>query len=238
RRAAVRGAGCGRLRGVAAGSTRVGGHRRREHGRVPSTPAPPVRHVDEAALAAVRERFGEPAVLRWEGEISEREWRLATYNPSRTHDVTLLILNGARLALIRKPHFEQSIWRPPGGGIKPGEDVAAGAVREALEETGLRVRLRRYLVATTARFTHAGRTLDWRTHVFLADTADEELRPGDPEEIAGARWGTLDELAGPLRVRLLETGRALWRYRVALHDCALETIDLAASAETRLPFRS
>jgi len=197
-----------------------------------------VRHVDEAALAAVRERFGEPAVLRWEGEISEREWRLATYNPSRTHDVTLLILNGARLALIRKPHFEQSIWRPPGGGIKPGEDVAAGAVREALEETGLRVRLRRYLVATTARFTHAGRTLDWRTHVFLADTADEELRPGDPEEIAGARWGTLDELAGPLRVRLLETGRALWRYRVALHDCALETIDLAASAETRLPFRS
>ena len=109
-----------------------------------------MRHVDEAALAAVRERFGEPAVLRWEGEISEREWRLATYNPSRTHDVTLLILNGARLALIRKPHFEQSIWRPPGGGIKPGEDVAAGAVREALEETGLRVRLRRYLVATTA----------------------------------------------------------------------------------------
>jgi len=28
-------------------------------------------HVDEAVLAPVRERFGTPAVLRWEGEISD-----------------------------------------------------------------------------------------------------------------------------------------------------------------------
>jgi ADP-ribose pyrophosphatase YjhB (NUDIX family) len=194
--------------------------------------------LDEAALAALRARFGEPAVLRWEGEISEREWRVATYNPARTHDVTLLILNGDRLALIRKPHFEDGVWRPPGGGIKPGEDVADGAVREALEETGLRVGLLRYLVATEARFKHAGRTLEWRTHVFLAETSDEELRPADTDEIAAARWGTLEELAGPLRERLLATGRAFWRYRVALHDSALEAIERAASAETTLPFRS
>jgi hypothetical protein len=31
-------------------------------------------------------------------------------------------------------------------------------------------------------------------------------------------------LAGPIRARLLETGRALWRYRVALHDAALMTL--------------
>ena len=183
-------------------------------------------HVDDALLAPLRERFGEPGELRWDGAISAQEWAIATHNPSRTHDVTLFILDPRqRLALIRKPHFTAGVWRPPGGGIKPGEDFVAGAVREALEETGLHVELRRYLVQSRARFRHAGRELAWRTHVLLAETADEELAPDDPGEIAAARWGTLDELAGPLRERLLATGRAFWRYRVALHDAALSALE-------------
>jgi len=183
-------------------------------------------HVGEAALAAVRERFGTPLDLPWEGEISDAEWAIATHNPARTHDVTLLILDPARrVALIRKPHFAAGIWRPPGGGIKPGEDFVAGAVREAREETGLHVELRRYLVASNALFSNDGRELHWRTHVVLAETGDDELAPDDPEEIAEARFGTLDELAGPLRERLLATGRAFWRYRVALHDAALDALD-------------
>jgi ADP-ribose pyrophosphatase YjhB (NUDIX family) len=179
-------------------------------------------HLDEAALAPLRERFGDPAPLDWDGDISDAEWALATYNPTRIHDVTLFILDAEqRLALIRKPHFAEGVWRPPGGGIKPGEDVVAGAVREAHEETGLRVELDRYLVATNAAFRNNGRELRWRTHVLLARTHDDVLAPSDPAEIAAARWGTLEELGGPLRERLLATGRALWRYRVALHDAAL-----------------
>lgn len=182
-------------------------------------------HVDEAVLAAVRARFGTPAELEWEGEISDVEWALATYNPNRTHDVTLFIFDpDDRLALIRKPHFEADVWRTPGGGIQPGEDFAAGAVREALEETGLHVELRRYLVDAHALFTNAGRELRWRTHVFLAETRDHDIVVGDPHEIEEARWGTTAELAGPIRDRLLATGRAFWRYRVALHDAALQAL--------------
>jgi ADP-ribose pyrophosphatase YjhB (NUDIX family) len=185
-------------------------------------------HVDDRVLAPVRERYGEPVVLRWSGEISDREWAVATHNPARTHDVTLFILDPSqRLALIRKPHFTPGVWRPPGGGVKPGEEFADGAVREALEETGLRVELQRYLVASEAAFTNGGRTLEWRTHVLLATTQDEELAPADADEIAGARWGTLAELAGPLREILLATGRAFWRYRVALHDAALTAMSEA-----------
>ena len=179
-------------------------------------------HVDEAMLAQVRDVLGTPAVLRWDGEVSDAEWGIATHNPQRTHDVTLFILDPARrIALIRKPHFAAGVWRPPGGGVKPGEDFVAGSVREALEETGLHVELRRYLVASEVVFRNAGRTLPWRTHVFLAETPDTKLAPGDPDEIAEARWGTLEELAGPLRERLLAENRELWRYRVALHDAAL-----------------
>jgi ADP-ribose pyrophosphatase YjhB (NUDIX family) len=166
-----------------------------------------------------------PAALAWEGEISDVEWGVATYNPNRFHDVTLFILDPAeRIALIRKPHFAPDVWRPPGGGIKPGEDPTAGAVREALEETGLHVTLDRYLLETHALFRNGERELHWRTHVLLARTTDTELAPDDPGEIAEARWGTLEELAGPLRATLLATGRAFWRYRVALHDAALQSL--------------
>ena len=141
------------------------------------------------------------------------------------HDVTLFILNGHRLALIRKPQFEPGIWRPPGGGIKAGEDFVEGVRREALEETGLRIELQRYLVVAEARFLFEPHEVPWRTHIFLATSADEEIAARDREEIEAARWGTLGELAGPLRKRLLETGRAFWRYRVALHDAALEQLE-------------
>jgi 8-oxo-dGTP diphosphatase len=188
-----------------------------------------VTHVDESVLAQVRQRFGTPIDMWWEGEISDIEWAVATHNPVRTHDVTLFILDpSCRIALIRKPQFAEDVWRPPGGGIHPGEDFATGAVREALEETGLHVELYRYLVDAHALFTNAGRELRWRTHVFHAETRDTETAVGDPVEIADARWGTLDELAGPLRERLLATGRAFWRYRVALHDTALAALRAAS----------
>ena len=194
-------------------------------------------HVDEVVLEPLRARYGEPATLTWEGDISEYEHALATYDPQRMHDVTLLITNGERLALIRKPQFEPGIWRPPGGGVKRGEDFVAGVEREALEETGLRVELHRYLVAAEATFLYEPFEVPWRTHVFHAVTDDEVLSPRDTEEIAGARWGTLAELAGPLRARLLATGRAFWRYRVALHDAALDALSAAPGAPRSLRAR-
>jgi ADP-ribose pyrophosphatase YjhB (NUDIX family) len=181
-------------------------------------------HLTEEVLAPIRTRYGTPTVLEWEGEISAAEYDLATYNPARTHDVTLFILKEDRVALIRKPPFPHDVWRPPGGGVKPGEEFVEAVRREALEETGLRIELERYLVEARARFVRPPLELDWRTHVLLASTEDEVLEPRDTVEIAEARWGTLDELAGPLRERLLATGRAFWRYRVALHDAALTAL--------------
>jgi 8-oxo-dGTP pyrophosphatase MutT (NUDIX family) len=181
-------------------------------------------HVDEKVLAPLRQVYGDPAELTWEGDISEAEHALATYNPRRMHDVTLFITNGERLALIRKPRFDEGVWRPPGGGIKPGEDPVAAMAREALEETGLRIEAQRYLVLAHALFRYREVDLPWRTHVFHATTEDTDIAARDLEEIEAARWGTLDELAGPLRERLLATGRAFWRYRVALHDAALAAL--------------
>jgi ADP-ribose pyrophosphatase YjhB (NUDIX family) len=181
-------------------------------------------HVDEAVLARVRERFGDPVTLDWAGEVSDPELALITYNPSRRHDVTLFVFNGDRLALIRKPHFPQGIWRTPGGGVKPDEEFEAAVLREAREELGVEIELARYLVRTQAVFRFADQAVPWQTHVLSATTSAETLSPLDTDEIAEARWGTAAELAGPIRERLLATGRALWRYRVALHDAALAVL--------------
>ncbi len=177
-------------------------------------------HVDEAALEPLRKRYGDPALLAWEGDVGEREFALAGFNPTRRHDFTFFVFNGDRLALIQKPQYPPGVWRPPGGGVRPREDLAEGIRREALEELGVEIEVERYLVASEAVFCFGGETIEWRTHVVSARTVDEELAPQDTVEISAARWGTLDELRGPLRERLLGTGRALWRYRVALHDAA------------------
>ena len=177
-------------------------------------------HVGEAVLAPLREQYGDPVTLPWEGEVGEQEFALAGFNPSRRHDFTFFVFNGERLALIEKPQYPAGIWRPPGGGVRAGEHVVEGIRREAREELGVEIELERYLVASEAVFRFGGETIEWRTHVVSARTDAEELAPQDTDEISAARWGSLDELGGPLRQRLLGTGRALWRYRVALHDAA------------------
>jgi ADP-ribose pyrophosphatase YjhB (NUDIX family) len=183
-------------------------------------------HVTEAVLAPLRERYGEPRELRWEGEVSPGELALAGSSDERRHDVTFFVFDPAgRLALIQKPSYPVGVWRPPGGGVRPGERFETGVQREGREELGIEIELVRYLVSTEATFRCGGEVIDWRTHVFSASTDEVELRPIDTHEISAARWGTAEELAGPIRERLLETGRALWRYRVALHGAALDQLE-------------
>jgi ADP-ribose pyrophosphatase YjhB (NUDIX family) len=185
-----------------------------------------VSWVDDQLVAAASARYGTPATFSMELEISraERDLVLLSTAKGRHHDVTFFVLNGERLALIRKPQYRAGWWRPPGGGVAQGEDLEAGAAREAREELGVSIVLQRYLVRAAAVFTHEGLVIPWTTHVFEATTEEDVLAPVDTHEIAAARWGTLEELAGPIRERLLASGRALWRYRVALHDAAAEAI--------------
>jgi 8-oxo-dGTP pyrophosphatase MutT (NUDIX family) len=179
-------------------------------------------HVDESVLSPLRQRFGgpQPLVLGLEISAAERDLVLRSTRKGRFHDVTFFVFCGERLALIRKPHYPPGLWRPPGGGLKPAEAFEMGVRREAFEELGVDIELTRYLVHARAVFHSGELAIPWSTHVFSATTAAEELAPQDTREIAAARWGTLAELQEPIRDRLLATGRALWRYRVALHDAA------------------
>jgi 8-oxo-dGTP diphosphatase len=89
--------------------------------------------------------------------------------------VDLIIRTGGGIVLVRR-RFPPLGWALPGGFVDAGETLEAAAAREALEETGLAVRLERQF------HTYSDPARDPRRHtlstVFLAD-AEGEPRGGD-----------------------------------------------------------
>lgn len=64
--------------------------------------------------------------------------------------VQMVIKDGSRVLLTKREDYE--VWCLPGGGIDSGESFAEAAIREAKEETGLEVRIKR-LVGVYSRPT-------------------------------------------------------------------------------------
>jgi 8-oxo-dGTP diphosphatase len=183
-------------------------------------------YVGAELIEEAEERWGRPRVLHLEQEIGEAELAFVrhTQKHGRAHDITLFIFDGDRLALIRKHMFRRPIYRAPSGGLNPGESFEKGAKREALEETGLEIELERYLLRVYVRFTAGEDYLDWTSHVFEARAVGGRLGPLDTSEIAETIHGTIEELQGPIRQALLDSGRGLLAYRVALTDAAVEAM--------------
>ena len=184
-------------------------------------------YVTEVMLEEAARRWGVPRRVSLEFEISPPERALVSGSrrDERSHDITLFIERDGSFAVISKPSFPPDAWRAPSGGLHRGEDLEAGAMREALEETGLDVRLARFLLRIEARFTLGDAVESWQSQVFLARPAAGELEPHDLREIRAAKWATREEIQGPIRRALLATGRGLFRYRVALTDATFERLD-------------
>jgi 8-oxo-dGTP pyrophosphatase MutT (NUDIX family) len=184
----------------------------------------------EADVAALEAKLGKPVVRVMSYEIDASEFDMvegSMYN-GRAHDVTMFIRkkdDPGRIVVIRKPFFPPEAFRAPSGAANRGESLEDGAVRESKEETGLDVQLTRYLARINARFTSEDRVIDWTSHILEAREISGKLEPIDTHEIAEAKWVSLDELQGPVRQALLDTGWGLFRYRVALTDLTVQALE-------------
>lgn len=92
-------------------------------------------------------------------------------------------------------------WELPGGGLDEGENLAAAALREVAEETGLAaVELGRELWVRESRFHYKGRDHHRIDHVFLGRTPSTvpqmPLKPTENEKagLIERRWWSADEL--------------------------------------------
>lgn len=186
-------------------------------------------YVTEEMIEALAARYGAPRHIDLAFEIGKPEFAMlrGSMKDGRNHDVTMFTFRdrGYReFAAIAKHMFPPGAWRAPSGAAHPGEDLDTGAVREALEETGLEIRLDRFILYVHALFTCGPDSEPWRSLVFTAFCDRCDLGPLDTDEIRETRWISLEELQGPVRKTLLETRMGLFAYRVALHDASVEEI--------------
>jgi N-acetylglutamate synthase-like GNAT family acetyltransferase/ADP-ribose pyrophosphatase YjhB (NUDIX family) len=126
-------------------------------------------------------------------EFNLSGWRLVqkSIRKNRFHDVTLLIEGmGGRFALMAKHGYPPGVFRSPSGGVNPGEDIAAGGLREAHEETGLNIELKRLIAHITLDIIYKRDVITWDSYIFHATTADIHLKPTDHREVKANIWAT------------------------------------------------
>jgi len=103
--------------------------------------------------------------------------------------VVVVVCQDDRFLLIREIRFGQT-WYLPAGRVEPGEELAAAARRETLEETGLEVALDGII-----RVEHDAAPAYSRVRVlFVAHpTGAGRLKTEPDEHSLEARWVTLEE---------------------------------------------
>ncbi len=93
---------------------------------------------------------------------------------------------------------DAAFWYAPGGGLEENEDIKQCAVREMLEETGLRITLKQLLYVQELHDKKDNRAtieLFWLAELAHSQTLDEHHTDIDPEgDVAEARWFTRGQL--------------------------------------------
>jgi ADP-ribose pyrophosphatase YjhB (NUDIX family) len=107
--------------------------------------------------------------------------------------VTAVVRRGDELLLVRRR--DNGAWTPVTGIVDPGEEPAVAAAREALEETGVRIRVDR-LAATSSgeQVTYAnGDRAIYLDLTFACTWLSGEAHVADDESI-DVRWWPADDL--------------------------------------------
>ena len=114
--------------------------------------------------------------------------------------VSVVITNLSGDVLLLKHSYGPDVWGLPGGGLKPGEDPAAAALREVHEELGLTLTRIEAIAVIAEEISGAPHT----AHVFAA-VCNSHPKP-DRREITEARFFPSHSLPEPLgrvtRVRI------------------------------------
>ncbi len=116
---------------------------------------------------------------------------------------------GKVLLVLRGVEPNKDLWAIPGGSLKLGETLQAGAEREILEETGVIIRAGNPILSfDSIRRDEAGRI---RFHYVVIDMEAEYLsgEPRGADDAREARWFSPEELASvpvsPKTLQLLRT---------------------------------
>jgi 8-oxo-dGTP pyrophosphatase MutT (NUDIX family) len=173
----------------------------------------------------IEEKYGIPRQLTMSFPMNPAEFDMLkeSMHDGRDSDVTLFIFKEDKLIVIAKPWYPEGMYRAPSGGIKPGEDLELTAKREAYEETGVEIKLVKYLLRIVVTFTCGQASEEWTSHVFTAKYLSGEPHPVDTKEIKKVHLLSLEEL-GDLKEMLLKQNSGGLHYRAALTEAVIKEI--------------
>jgi len=148
----------------------------------------------------------------WHDEVVRPDGERGIYgvvHPRTTAVAIVAIDDRDRVALVTQHRYtlDERTWEIPEGGVPHDEDLAAGAARELIEETGVAARTWRELL----RVTLQNSVTDERAVVFVAtDLAPGPARPEATEDIE-LHWVSFDDavtmvLDGSIQDSLTQVG--------------------------------
>lgn len=107
--------------------------------------------------------------------------------------VTAVVHRDDEVLLVRRA--DNDAWAPITGILDPGEEPAVGAAREAMEETGVTIRVDRLAsVSSSSRITHGNGDLAvYLDLTFSCAWVAGEAHVGDDESV-DVRWWPADRL--------------------------------------------
>lgn len=119
----------------------------------------------------------------------------------RTGDAATIVAMQDRRILLQREYSHppnEVLYQFPGGGVPDGEDIAEGANRELMEESGFRGTL-----TNIGWYYVDNRRSDGKMHVFVATDLKEANLTGDVEEFIEHDWYSEDQID-----ELIKTGKA------------------------------
>lgn len=144
----------------------------------PSLP-PTIQHE----LEHLAQSYGQPQVRSVE---LANNYRFDPLNKTDRYGEVCMVVRrpNGHLLTMTKVFYPRGVSRLPTGGINQGEDILAALLREAYEETGLQVEVRRFLAAVAYRLKNGGKeTLPvFYTFAFLLDELGGTLGALDESE--------------------------------------------------------
>ena len=109
----------------------------------------------------------------------------------------VVVRRGPEYLLVHERGHGQT-WYLPGGRVEPGERIVDAAVRETLEEAGVRVAIEGVL--RVEHSPHPSGTARCRVFFLAKPTGDSTPKTEPDEHSLEARWLEIEELRGlPLR---------------------------------------
>ena len=107
---------------------------------------------------------------------------------SKKDRVRVIVYRDDGRILLVRGRFSRQKWALPGGGVKHNESYEQAAVREVLEEIGLKIHNLRYLGKANSHESYA----KFSVRVFVAHASDYDIKCNF--EIMEARWFNMNYL--------------------------------------------